>query len=57
MDVVDVIGNAVDDTTAVVILVWLPHGYLLKVTSLCVSKVLKYPKKCLEVLTMFFMST
>ena len=31
MDVVDVIGNAADDTTAVVILVWLPHGYL-KVT-------------------------
>ena len=28
MDVVDVIGNAADDTTAVVILVWLPHGYL-----------------------------
>ena len=31
MDVVDIIGNAADDTTAVVILVWLPHGYL-KVT-------------------------
>jgi hypothetical protein len=30
---------------------------LLKDVALCVSRVLKYPKKCLEYLTMFFMST